>query len=107
MTDIWRSFVAQRIAWECNWQLTFHNATVFQERNEHNLLRDFEQEVPGYLLNNKIKTVLEGTSLRSGVEHIADNLRECYKVLVKENIITSERELDLLNAWIFDIEKFA
>ena len=51
MTDIWRSFVAQRIAWENGWSILFHNATVFQERNEHSLIRDFEEEIPGYLNN--------------------------------------------------------
>jgi hypothetical protein len=103
MTDIWRSFIAQRIAWECNWQLTFHDATVLQERNEHNLLADFQQEVPGYLLNNKIKNVLDETSLRSGVDHIGHNLLECYKALIKENIISRD-ELNLLNAWLTDLE---
>ena len=34
MTDIWRSFVAQRIAWENGWQLLFHGPTMEQERNE-------------------------------------------------------------------------
>jgi hypothetical protein len=105
MTDIWRSFVAQRIAWECGWALTFHDATVYQDRNEHNLLRDFEQEVPGYLLNNKIKILLEDTTLQSGVENIGNNLRACYKTLIDENVITSKDELNLLNAWLLDIEK--
>jgi hypothetical protein len=105
MTDIWRSFVAQRIAWECGWELTFHDATVYQDRNEHNLLRDFEQEIPGYLLNNKIKKLLEDTALLGGVEHIGHNLRECYKILIKENVITDRAELDLLDAWLFDIKK--
>jgi hypothetical protein len=105
MTDIWRSFVAQRIAWECGWELTFHDATVFQERNDHDLLRDFEQEIPGYLLNNKIKRLLEDAPLRHGVEYINHNLRECYTILVKENIINKPEELDLLDAWLFDIEK--
>lgn len=105
MTDIWRSFVAQRIAWECGWALTFHDATVHQDRNEHNLLRDFEQEVPGYLLNNKIKKLLEDTTLQSGVENIANNLRASYKTLVRENVITNKDELNLLEAWLSDIEK--
>ncbi len=54
MTDIWRSFIAQRIAWTCGWPILFHNSTVWQERNEHSLLKDFEDEVPGYLNNSKI-----------------------------------------------------
>jgi len=44
MTDIWRSFVAQRCLWELGYGLVFHAAEVDQERNEHNLMRDFEDE---------------------------------------------------------------
>jgi hypothetical protein len=51
MTDIWRSFVAQRCLWELGQGVVFHASTVYQERNAHRLLRDFEDEVPGYLLN--------------------------------------------------------
>jgi hypothetical protein len=47
MTDIWRSFIAQRIAWTNNWGILFHEPTVSQERNEHNLMRDFKDEMPG------------------------------------------------------------
>ena len=47
MTDIWRSFVAQRIAWTNNWSVLFDEPTVWQERNEHDLMRDFRDEVPG------------------------------------------------------------
>lgn len=105
MTDIWRSFVAQRIAWECGWQIVFHKSTVFQERNEHNLLKDFEQEIPGYLLNNKIKSILENAPLKSGVANINYNLRVCYGLLVEHNIINSSKELELLDAWLQDLEK--
>ncbi|MGC2656851.1 MAG: hypothetical protein WA324_02665 [Bryobacteraceae bacterium] len=49
-TDILRSFVAQRIAWSQNWSIRFHESEVFQNRNEHDLLIDFEQEVPSILL---------------------------------------------------------
>ena len=46
MTDIWRSFVAQRIAWANGWAILFHEPTVWQDRNEHNLMRDFRDESP-------------------------------------------------------------
>ena len=49
MTDIWRSFVAQRIAWENGWSVLFREATVRQRRNPHDLMRDFRDEVPGYV----------------------------------------------------------
>jgi hypothetical protein len=104
MTDIWRSFVAQRILWECDGSLMFHNATVWQERNEHNLLKDFEQEVPGYINNHRIKNVLEKLSLKKGKNEIGSNLLICYEELIRHKIITDARELELLDAWLGDIK---
>ena len=59
MTDIWRSLIAQRIAWENGWSILFHEATVRQERNDHHLMDDFADEVPGYLHNRRIAATLE------------------------------------------------
>lgn len=58
MTDIWRSFVAQAALARDGLGLSFHAPTVVQERNAHNIMRDFEDEVPGYLHNDAIMKVL-------------------------------------------------
>ena len=75
-----------------------------QERNVHNLLRDFNDEIPGYLHNNEICEALESLSLELGVEKIGDNLRMCYEKLVSMSLIGRE-ELHLLNTWLEDIER--
>lgn len=103
MTDIWRSLIVQRIGWECGWRLQFHEPTVYQMRNDHNLMRDFEDEIPGYLRNRKIAQILANVQLRPGVEYINSNLLCCYEELVKEQIL-EPRELPLVGAWIDDIE---
>jgi hypothetical protein len=102
MTDIWRSFVAQRIAYLNAWGILFHSATVIQERNEHDLLRDFEEEVPGYLNNDRIRQALEEIDLRSGPEHVAAAMRAAYERLVALNFI-GPQELPLLDAWLEDL----
>lgn len=102
MTDIWRSFVAQRIAWANGWGVLFHEPTVWQERNEHNLMRDFRDEVPGYLHNGAICEALGGLQLRPGAEHLGENLRACYGKLVGMELV-GRQELSLLDAWIGDV----
>lgn len=102
MTDNWRSFVAQRIAWENGWSVQFHEATVWQERNEHDLLRDFRDEVPGYLLNSAIADRLKALSLNAGVGALADNMRRCYSALIEMGAVAME-ETGLLEAWLRDI----
>ena len=66
MTDIWRSFVAQRIAWENGWNVLFREATVRQRRNPHDLMRDFRDEVPGYVANREICAALQALELEPG-----------------------------------------
>jgi hypothetical protein len=106
MTDIWRSFVAQRIAWENDWRISFHGPTVFQDRNEHDLLRDFEQEIPGYLNNDRIRLELETLSLRGGVENIGQDLCTCYRALIRLGVIGADEE-GLLASWLDDIRRIA
>jgi hypothetical protein len=104
MTDIWRSFVAQRICWANDWGILYHEPTVWQERNEHNLMRDFRDEVPGYLNNAAICEALEKLSLKPGADELANNLRICYEELVRMELVGKE-ELDLIEAWVADLEE--
>jgi len=105
MTDIWRGFVAQRIAWANNWSVLFHKATVFQERNEHDYLADFKDEIPGYLNNGKICNELQKIDLKSGPEHIFENILKCYDVFIRDQLISPD-ELPILNDWIQDCSQW-
>ena len=101
MTDIWRSFVAQRCLWELDCGVVFHGPEVIQDRNEHNLLRDLSDEVPGYLGNGKLAQILGALTLTKGVDAVADNLNTCYEALVMAEFFPAE-ELELLAAWTKD-----
>ena len=68
MTDIWRSFIAQRCFGSLVMALRFTDRRAFRQRNMHSLLRDFEEEIPGYLNNNRIISILEKTQLAGGTE---------------------------------------
>ena len=102
VTDIWRSLIAQRIGWENGWCLSFHSPSVFQDRNEHDLMRDFAEEVPGYLNNARIQAGLANLSLGEGVRAIPDNLLRCYGLLIDMDLIPRD-ELLLVNAWLADL----
>jgi hypothetical protein len=104
MTDIWRSFIAQRIAWENNWSLLFHEPNVEQARNRHDLMRDFADEIPGYLRNAEICDMLGRLQLQAGLEHLGENLLICYEELVSKNVF-DPKELPLIEAWLSDFKK--
>lgn len=103
LTDIWRSFVAQRICFENNWHVLFQSPTVYHQRNHHNLLKDFEEEYDGYLHNNQIKKGLERLKLKRGEKNISANLLKCYEWFVKHKLL-KKKEVFLLECWIKDLK---
>lgn len=102
MTDIWRSFVAQRCLWELGHGVVFHGAEVDQDRNRHDLMHDFRDEIPGYLGNAGIAETLEALPLKSGAAHVGDNMLACYEALVARGDLPGE-ELKLVSAWLDDL----
>lgn len=106
MTDIWRSYVAVRICWENGWDVLFHNATVWQERNAHNLMKDFADEIIGYQNNKAICERLQALQLKPGVEHIGENMLACYREFIAMGLV-GEQEMPLLNAWNADMSRLA
>ena len=101
-TDIYRGIIAQRIMWESNYHLYFGTASVYQERNFHNYMKDFELEIPVYLNIKKMAEILLNLSFNSHDPLI--NLVKTYERLRVEKIIPKE-EMNLVKAWTKDCEK--
>ncbi len=105
MCDIWRSFVAQRCLWELGKGVAFHSPSeVCQERNKHNLMADFKDEIPGYLNNDGIIAALNSVVLHDDKYMICENLLTCYEVLVNEGFL-AYKELSSVKTWISDYRK--
>jgi hypothetical protein len=69
-------------------------------------MRDFRDEVPGYLNNSSLSEALEKLDLKSGVENLNDNLQICYEQMVRMELVGAQ-ELDLLEAWISDMQQIS
>ena len=102
LTDIYRSYVAQRILWECDNYLSFHPATVRQIRNAHDLINDFYYETDIYIKIDKLAYVLDDLNLHKGFNNIIKNLILCYEALINNNFI-EKSEMPILKSWIEDI----
>ncbi len=102
MTDIWRSFIAQRCLWELGRGVVFHAPEVIQQRNTHNLLHDFKDEVPGYLENEKITDCLLKLKLHPEPAALPDNLVSCYEGLINAGLLPND-EMALVKAWLQDL----
>lgn len=104
MTDIYSSFVGQRCLWEIGDGVTFHSPSeVFQDRNEHDLMKDFADEVHGYLNVDDIVDLLGKLILPKGQEYMCGNLLTCYEAICYNNILPMA-ELNSVKAWIKDYE---
>ena len=66
------------------------------------LMRDFADEVPGYLNNRRIAAALDAVSLTSGVGAIPANMQRCYDALIALGVMSAD-ERPLLDAWLADV----
>ncbi len=102
MTDIWRGFIAQRCLWPMGAHLAFMPPDSFQVRNPHDLMVDFEQEVPGYLGNRKLVGIIEDLALQDGPGSAPANLLACYRALIAAGYFP-DKELALVEAFVTDM----
>lgn len=95
MTDIWRSFVAQCARQSFDLNIGFGKATVYQHRNTHDLMKDFQDEVVGYLKNNDIMNILCKLPRSHSMESY---LYQSASALANANVY-EERELKIIEEW--------
>ena len=99
VNDEARRFVgdpAQPLLWQTGYRLGFTDATVVQERNPHDYIKDFESELPCYLLAGRATEM--ATACVQPRQGLNDNLLAVYQALAQEKIIASQ-ELPLLRQW--------
>lgn len=100
-TDILRGYIAQRGIWEIGLILAFISASAYQDRNKHNLMSDFIDEIPCYMQVEKLIELLDKTKLRGC---LPDDLYIIYESLFKAGIV-KRAELDGINAWVEDLKQ--
>ncbi|MEO1563105.1 MAG: STELLO glycosyltransferase family protein [Pseudomonadota bacterium] len=96
-TDILRGLVAQPIMWVHGYSLGFTEATVFQDRNDHDFMKDFASEISMYLQTRQVVELVK--NVVRPAESIENNLFAAYETLAREGII-EDAELKSLDAWL-------
>lgn len=99
-TDILRGYVAQKLMWHHGYQLGFLPATVFQERNDHDLMKDFAQEIECYTEIKHLVSILDTVELG---DDMPSNLLLAYTALKEAGIVKSE-EITRVEAWVHDLQ---
>lgn len=98
-TDILRGYVVQRLLWATGLHLGFLGPCAHQERNPHDLLKDFVSEIPCYTEVERIAATL--TSLQ--LEHMppGDAVFAAYRHLANAGLVGAN-ELEPLLLWLED-----
>jgi hypothetical protein len=101
-TDILRGLVAQPIMWAAGFRLGFTSATVYQDRNVHDYLRDFESEIGCYLHVRRVSELVQGAV--SPKLSVNDNLMAAYDSLAIAGLVEAD-ELKLVSHWLEDLQQ--
>lgn len=95
VTDIWRSYIAQRFLHLAEQGVLFCNASVYQERNYHNLMRDFAEEIDLYTKTEQLVNALDSYQ---------DDVAGIMHYLAQQGLFTSE-DVALFDAWLRDLDR--
>lgn len=98
VSDIWRGLIAQRFFCISGFFTQFRGGIGYQDRNAHDLLKDFIDEFEVHSNSSKLLLVLESVENTDPIEF----LREVYIGLVNIGLVL-DSELLRLDAWITDV----
>lgn len=96
VSDIWRSYLSQRLFWDCDKLIGFTSPVVVHERNSHNLRADFEAEWPLYYETEALLKVLSEFH-KPGLS-LEDRMKRLWGELYERAFIEKE-DLDLVAQW--------
>lgn len=100
--DIWRSYIVQRLLWDLNLRLCFTSPSAVQNRNEHNLFKDFCDEQDLYLKSGSLIKFL--LNWKSEAIDFSKRIESLICELIATDYLRSE-ELAMTQAWIRDLIK--
>lgn len=101
LTDIWRSYWAQRLLWLIDGTLTFNGANAFQIRNVHSYYKDFLNEQRMYLKTEKLVEFL--TNWQCGWSKFYECVIDLSKGMADEGF-WEQQEVIGIKKWINDLK---
>jgi hypothetical protein len=100
--DIWRGYIVQRLLWDLDLRLCFTSPTAVQERNQHNLFKDFCDELDLYLKSGNLIQFL--LNWKSDAINFPERMESLTRELVAAEYLKN-KEIAVVQAWIHDLTK--
>lgn len=101
--DIWASFLGRAIMDHLELFVVYGNPPVHQERNEHDIVKDLEQELFGMRHNLQIIEILRNIEFKSTTP--LECFIEAVEILDKDAAFLPQKTIDGFRAWIDDVER--
>ena len=101
VSDIWRSYICQRLLWTLDLRLEFRSPFVTQHRNSHDYLRDYMSERPLYETTEEIIRIVDSWHPEPSAS-IQKNV-ECIFILLYEHGFIEMEDVFLVQVWLDDI----
>lgn len=104
VSDIWRGYIMQRYAWIYNGTVIFQHACAEHKRNHHkNNLKFIEEKDLYYKLDDILNAL--NIDVDNNIKHPSEFLIKLIEILVEKGIL-GEKDLDMYNAFIQDLNSF-
>jgi len=104
VSDIWRGYIMQRYAWIYNGTVIFQHACAEHKRNHHKNNLNFIEEKDLYYKLDDILNALN-IDVDNNIKHPSEFLIKLIEILVEKGIL-GEKDLDMYNAFIQDLNSF-
>lgn len=101
VSDIWRSYIAQRLMMENGIHLSFTSPLVVQERNAHSYIADLHAEIPLYTQSDELAKWIRNWNTTSDLRY--RNLEKLYVDLFEIGIL-EKNDVAAVAAWLTDLE---
>ena len=98
VTDILRGYIASHCLQANHIPVGFFSPIVFQDRNEHDLIKDFQDEIPLFLKSKEFVEELSKID-KSKKSSLSEMMVQGYKLAINHSLTTID-ELDCLNLWL-------
>lgn len=105
MDDIWPSFVARNIMDHLGYLLAFGAPNVMQERHDHDIVTDLENEIIGYRHTGTLLAAIKKIDL-SGIDNALDALEISFNTLNNDETldhVIHDTTIKFWRAWIKDL----
>ena len=102
VTDIWRSYITERLLWEMGGQMAFTSPFVTQYRNPHSYQKDFDDEVDLYVKVTPLLNRLAAWTSAPGA-----SLSDAYLSILEELVdagILLQKDFEFGQLWVRDLK---